>query len=252
MISSVSNGAVKRIQRLRKREWRERTGRFLVEGHRSVRPALGSGRIEEVLHTPAARRLRPDVLERAEADGARLREVSPEVMAHLTSLATAPDVLGIARIHEPPLATLPAPLRGTMLEGVRDPATAGSIMAATVATGGVVALFAPSTVDAFSPKVVRAAAGAHFALAVVRGIEPDAAAAAARASGARVVALRTTGPAPWEADLAGPLLLVVGSDEEPAAGADAKVAVPSAGGAPTLAQRAAVVLYEWVRQRGSG
>lgn len=249
MISSVANPAIKRVRRLQKRRWRERSGRFLVEGHRAVASGIGAGSVDELFHTPSAERLRAGLLDAARAAGISTREVTPEVMASLTSVATAPDVLGIARLRGATLGALPRPFSGAILLDVPDPATAGSILATVAATGGVAAIFAGSSVDPFEPKVVRAAAGAHFRIAIVGGTTADDAAGAARGAGARVVRLVEKGQPVWTADLGGPLVLIVEPDGAEAGGEES-VAVPGDAPGANLAVRAGVVLYEWVRQGG--
>lgn len=250
MISSVANPTIRRVRRLRKRPWRERTGRFLVEGHRAVAVALTSGaRLEAIFHTPRAARLRGSLLGDARDAGVALHEVSEGVMAHLTSVATAPDTLGVAAMREGSLATVPSGASGVLLAGVRDPATAGGIMATAAAAGCAVAIAARGTADIYRQSTVRAAAGAHFRLAVVRAADPDRAAKEMRARGARVVSLAADGPAPWDVDLSGPLLLVVpGEDGGDVDAPDARVALPAVDAPPGLGARAAAVLYEWVRQ----
>ena len=80
---------------------------------------------------------------------------------------------------------------------------------------------------------------------------------AARVSGRRVVALETSGDAtPWQVDLSGPLIVLVGSEttgipEDLLGEADDVVAIPVDGFIPSYNVQAAVgiILGEWMRQR---
>lgn len=210
-------------------------------------------RVEDLFFTEAAARNRADLLGACRGAGIRMAEVSGDVMAHLTSGTTAPDVLAVAGMPVTTLGSLRgARAGGVLLCGVHDPATAGSIVATAAGTGCPSAVFARGTADAFRPSTVRAGQGGHFVLSVVRGVTAGEAIDHARAQGVRVVALTTEGPPPWDVDLSGHVVLSVGSD--PDAGgtsldADATVAVPARGVTPSLSARAAVVLYEWARQR---
>jgi TrmH family RNA methyltransferase len=248
VITSVGNPVIRRVRRLRKRMWRERTSRVLVEGHRAVRSALSGGSVETVLYTPVAARLRADVIALAEGHGARAHEISPAVMSYLTSATTAPDVLAVAAM---PLArAMRGP--GLILSEVRDPATVGSVMASAAAVGFSSIVVAPGCADVFSGKCLRAAQGAHFRTAVVKVASLFDAVEMARAGGMQVVGLAEKGASPWETALAGPMMLVVtGATEVDPSLCDEVVAVPAGEIAPSLSARAAVVLYEWVRQGGA-
>lgn len=253
MISSVGNPSIRRVRRLRKRTWRERRSLVLVEGHRSVAAALDAGvAVEQVFYTARAARLRAPLLATAKAAGARINEVSPEVMVHLTSVTTQPDVLGVAPLRD---ARLEAVAGGSavLLRRVRDPATAGAIMATAAAVGMDAAVLTAGSVDAFLPKTVRAAQGAHFRLRVVRDVDAETAFALLGGAGPRLVALAGEGKAPWEADLRGPAVVVIDGEDEPGEvpGAAVSLAVPARGQGPSLTARAAVVLYEWLRQQGT-
>lgn len=152
MITSVGNPVVRRVRRLRKRMWRERTGRILVEGHRAVRSALFGGRVEVLLYTGTGERLRAEVVEEARAAGARTHEVAPSVMSYLTSATTAPDVLAVALMPSRSLASTGSAPRGIMLTKVHDPATLGSMMATAVAVDAPTIVIGPECADVFGPK----------------------------------------------------------------------------------------------------
>jgi TrmH family RNA methyltransferase len=246
VISSVANPTVRRVRRLRKSLWRERQGRFIVEGHRAVDAAVAAGaQVEDLFVTPKGERARTAVIERAHAAGLKTVTVAPAVMQHWTAVATAPDVLAVVKFAA--RTSLPdRPLNAVVLCGVHDPATAGAILATAAACGFRTAVIGPNSVDPYEAKVVRAAAGAHFALAIVRGLPLAAALDALRAAGARVVVASEKGVAPWDADLAGPVALVVDGDGTAEADGE-RVALPTDGPVPSLATRAAVVLYEWMR-----
>ena len=258
MISNPNNPTIRQIRKLRKRRERERRRQIIVEGHRALAVAVSAkAGVSAVLHTPAAGSKRADLLREARARGATVHEVSPDVMASLTSVETAPDVLGVASM---PGSTLDEAVGrfgfGAVLAGVRDPATAGSILSSCAAAGGHVAIATAGTTDLFAPKPVRSAAGAHFLLAIAPDVEADACASALRAASVRVVALDTGGVHPAEADLDGRVALVFSDDGTmPRALADAAEQRVTAmrgdpGIRPSVGAEAAVVLFEAGRRRG--
>lgn len=168
-------------------------------------------------------------------------------MAHLTSETTAPDMLAVAPIVDTLLDDVVMPSSGVLLSGVHDPATAGAIIALAEAAGVGAVIEGAKTVDVWSPKVLRAAQGAHYHLRLVRGADDKTVIDRFRSGGARIIALTEGGAAPWALDLTGPVLFVV--DPGPSGvDCDERVAVPAGVVAPSLGAQAAVVFYERTRQ----
>ncbi len=59
------------------------------------------------------------------------------------------------------------------LDGIQDPGNLGSILRTCAAAGIGLVLASHDCVDAWSPKVLRAAMGAHFALGIAQGLQWD-------------------------------------------------------------------------------
>jgi TrmH family RNA methyltransferase len=259
VISNPNNPTIRQIRKLRKRRERDKRGQLIVEGHRALSVAIrAKADVSKVLHTQSATAKRTDLLEEARERGASVLEVSPAVMASLTSVETAPDVLGVAMMPRCTLEQAVSRLRfGAVLAGVRDPATAGSILSSCAAAGGGVAIATTGTTDIFAPKSVRSGSGAHFLLAIAPNVDPQACAGALRGAGVRVVALVMGGRGLEDADLDGRVVVVVGEDgalpKALADVADERVAAGSgpAGIRPSVAAEAAVVLFEAARRRGA-
>jgi len=236
---------------LRKRLERERRGLVLVEGHRAVRAALESGVVAELFFTPGARSRRADLLQTAADIGVHAAEVTTTVMGSLTTVVATPDIFAVASLKPASAGGSVGPT-GVILSNVRDPASAGGIMATAAAMGmsGIVAV--KGTADLFDPKAIRAGQGAHFLLPVMRGLGEEEAIDRFRDVGARIVTLSEEGSSPWEADLAGPLALVVCGRGLPPSAAilartDTRIKVE---GSISIAAASAIVLYERRRQGG--
>ena len=248
MISSLTNPRIQRVSRLRKRGRRDRVARLLVEGHRAVSAAWEAGALEQVLYRASAVRRHGQLLDRIRDAGGEVWEVDDAVMSHLTSSASAPSILGVARIPRPGLGDAST---GVALADIRDPGVVGSVLALTAAVGGEAAVMLPGCADAFGPKVVRAAAGAHFLTRVVPMPDRETGLSALRTNGATIVGLASDAAPIWEVELPARSVLLVdagGATSE----ADVSVRIPIERVRPSLAVLAGMVLYEWVRQRGTG
>jgi len=163
MITSIHNERIKYTRSLGRRRVRQREGRFVVEGTRLVEEVVRAGiKPTLVLYTeswsssPAARSLAP-ALDQAEGGGWL---VSEAVLAACADTQAPQGVLAIV-----PFMSIP-PRTGMVLilDQVRDPGNLGTILRSAEAAGVGQVLLTPGTVDAFSPKVVRGAMGAHFRL----------------------------------------------------------------------------------------
>ena len=106
---------------------------------------------------------------------------------------------------------------------------------------------------AWSPKVLRAGQGAHFFLDIVE--QADLAALARGFDGKVVAARPRSRSSVFDADLSGPLMLIVGNEgaglsDELAGCATMQVAIPMPGGFESLnaASAAAICLFEKVRK----
>ena len=256
MITSVSNPKLKLIRNLQaKRAARETEGLFVVEGARLIEEALRAPGVPRLaLYADGLDPRAQAALELLQARGAALELASPQVMAAASGTETPPGLLAVVPLPalEPPaLLTL-----ALVLDGLRDPGNLGTILRTADAAGVQAVFLTPGTVDAFNPKVVRAAMGAHFHVPVV-------------VSGWEALAQQLAGLALWLAearigepyprvDWRVPSALLIGSEANgpsPAARrlAPGRVTIPMPGQAESLnaAVAAGVILFEAARQRGA-
>lgn len=253
VISSHTNATVRRVRRLRKRAWRERKGSVLLEGRRTVLTALGAGvSLQDVFHTGAEGR-DDELLATAKAAGARIHAITADVMGHLTDAQKAPGVLAVGPLRASTLSTV-AGGSAVVLDGIKDPATLGGVIATAAAAGVPAVVVADGCADVFTPKVLRAAGGAHFLLNVVRDVAVTEAIMGLGVPGARAIALSPEGKPPWETDLRGRMVLLVRGETNGRPSPSAEMEHVTVAGDPTppLTASVAVVLYEWVRQGGDG
>jgi TrmH family RNA methyltransferase len=140
-----------------------------------------------------------------------------------------------------------------LLEDIQDPGNLGSILRSAAASGVSDAWLSKGCADVWSPKVLRAAMGAHFCLCIHD--RADVVNAAMRCSG-QVVALMVHGcRSVFELNLTGPVAFALGNEgaglSQPLLeAATERTAIPMQEGTESLnvAAAAAVCLFERVRQ----
>jgi TrmH family RNA methyltransferase len=140
-----------------------------------------------------------------------------------------------------------------LLDSVQDPGNVGSILRSAGAAGIKQVWCSPGTAFCWSPKVLRAAMGAHFVLEIFENADLP-----ALVRNARVPVLATSGYAAdclYEVELAGPVAWVLGHEGQGVSDellqlASRRVAVPHAGQVESLnvAACAAVCFFEQLRQ----
>jgi len=189
-------------------------------------------------------------------------EVEPRLLAELAHTETSQGILAVVPVPSLPLPD--APNLVLIADGLRDPGNLGTLLRTAAAAGVDAVLLGPGTVDATNPKVVRAAMGAHFRVAL-RALDWAGIAELAESPGPE----RRSAPplAVWIADAAGavdyaavdwtaPAALIIGGEAagpspEAKALAGGTLRIPLASGMESLnaATAAAVILFEARRQR---
>jgi TrmH family RNA methyltransferase len=174
------------------------------------------------------------------------------LFGRLSSVVTPTGLITIVRT---PNAGPVPPRTGTclMIEGLQDPGNLGSILRSAAAAAIPHVLLSKDSVQAWSPRVLRAAMGAHFMLSIHEGI--DLAAAAGAYEGRIIATTQRARRALFDESLQGDVALVFGNEgggisDRLLAMAHAVVSIPMPGNTESLnvAAAAAVCLFERVRQ----
>lgn len=258
MITSTKNPKIQRIRSLlaRPKERRE-AGMFVLEGVRLVEEALAAGWAAElVLYAENVSARGRGIVNSFASRGAQVEEVAPEVLAAISDTQTPQGLLAVL-----PIQSLPLPERldfAFIPDGVRDPGNLGTMLR-TAAAAGVGAIFLPpGTADPYSPKVLRAAMGAHFRLPIHSATWAEIAASLSNASLQVYLAAAGEGIPYTKADFRSPVVLIIGGEaegagEEAARLAHTRVHIPMPGGINSLnaAVAAGILLFEAVRQRSN-
>ena len=140
-----------------------------------------------------------------------------------------------------------------LLDDVQDPGNVGTIMRTAVAAGVSNVYLSHGCADVWSPKVLRAAMGAHFQVRVSSDV--DLLQLLERHAGKIVVTDLVARQSLYDVDLRGPVCMIFGNEgagvSEPLkAVAGEKVLIPMPGKIESLnvAAAAAICLFERVRQ----
>lgn len=164
LITSPANPRIKAVQKLQRRRARHEQGRLLVEGVRLVRDAWEAGVRPEALFFAAdladGSAAVAGLVAALHAAGVELVPCTARVFAELAETQTPQGIAALLPLPELPLP--PSPDLLLVLDRVRDPGNAGTLLRTAEAAGVQLVLFGPETVDPFNDKVVRAGMGAHF------------------------------------------------------------------------------------------
>jgi len=264
IITSLQNPRIKRLVRLRDRRARDEERAFLVEGYREVQRALAKKAVlDELYYSPDwfLGANEPALLAEAAAAGAKLFELSKEAFAKVAYRERPDGILAVAPQWRTALAELVLPPQPFILvvEAIEKPGNLGTILRSADAAGCHAVVVCDPVTDLFNPNVVRASTGVLFSVPCVVTEGPEVL-AWLKASGIRTVATTPAAAGLYtDADLRGPLAIVMGSEQYGLSefwlgNADLSVRIPMAGQADSLnvAMAALITLFEAVRQRGGG
>jgi RNA methyltransferase, TrmH family len=175
--------------------------------------------------------------------------------AMFRELSSLEAPVGIIALIETP-AAVPAPEsmdNCVVLEDIQDPGNLGSILRSSAAAGIDHVVLSKGCVFAWSPRVLRAAMGAHFLLNIYE--QQDLMGVLGRFNGKKIAAALRGKTSLYEVDLTGPMALIIGNEgvglsAALASLADVTATIPMPGKMESLnaAAATAICLFERVRQ----
>jgi TrmH family RNA methyltransferase len=254
-ITSLQNERIKYTRSLARRRVRQREGRFLVEGTRLLEEVLRAGIMPTLVFYTEAWAAGPGgqrLMASLDPTEGIAWPVSNAVLAACAGTQTPQGVIAVV-----PFVDLePGPGLVLILDRLGNPGNLGTILRSAEAAGVGHVVLAPATVDAYNPKVVRGAMGAHFRLPLSHLDWPS---IAERVAERHVWLADATGEIAYDAvDWTQSSALVVGSESTGASKeacqlAKGKVRIPMAEGPESLnaAMAATVILFEAARQQRS-
>jgi len=250
----------------RLRALKERAGErdlCLLEGPRLVLEALAAGlAVVEAAASPRAEAspAGPAALAELRQREVPVRRMAAELVASLSEAETSQGLLALARrpsIDEEEVFHRTPPLV-LVADGVQNPGNLGGLLRTAEAAGASGAILTTGCADPFSWKALRGSMGSAFRVPHLRGISIERALDALDARRILVLATAADGERRYdEADLRGPVALVVGGEGAGLAAAvreraAARLRIPLEEPVESLnvGVAAALVLFEAARQRG--
>ncbi len=234
---------------------------FLIEGYREIRRALEKQiPIHELYYAPDwfLGENEAALIDQAGAAGARLFELGKEGFAKVAYRERPDGLLALAPQWKRTLADVPRSPHPFLLivEAIEKPGNLGTILRSADAAGVDALIVCDPVTDLFNPNVVRASTGVLFSVPVIIASSADVR-PWLRERGIRAVATTPAATTLYtEADLRGPLALVMGSEQYGLSKfwleeSDQQVRIPMAGQADSLnvAMATLITLFEAVRQR---
>lgn len=253
-IISRDNPTYKQLKKLAEssRE-RRKTGHTLLDGVHLVEAYLAAGGVPDLLAVSASGMASAECAALlAAAQTAQKVVLGDALFAEISPVETPTGLLALIAV--PHAAAPENPEFCLLLEDIQDPGNLGSILRSAAAAGAQVAWLSTGCADAWSPKVLRAGMGAHFALAIEERVDLAAKLAAFR--GLSVATGLHAEKSLYDLDLRGPVAFLIGNEGaglSPAlqGAASETVTIPMPGRIESLnaAAAAAVCLFERVRQR---
>lgn len=255
-IRSRDNAFVKRLIGLaHSARERRKAGLTVLDGIHLVRAYLDAGGVPHALAIAESALAREEVRALlASASPPLVNLLADPLMAEASALESPAFVM--AMVATPATRPTPADATVLVLEDVQDPGNVGSLLRSAAAAGVGEIVLSKTTAFAWSPKVLRAAQGAHFSLNIVEGVDVCDFVQSFRGQSLALMAHGSGVKRLYDADLVVPTAFVIGNEgaglsAEVIAAATHRVTIPMPGRAESLnaAAAGAVCLFEMVRQR---
>jgi len=241
------------------RKDRRRERLFVIEGVRLLEEAIRSNaemaaalyNAEQLAATDRGQALLDQIRALPNA-----QEAAPDVLAAVSDTVSPQGVIAAVRWPE-----LEPQGRGVqlVLDAVQDPGNVGTLLRTAEATGVTQVISIAGTADVYSPKVVRAAMGAHFRLPVVQDVGWDEAPTLLLGVDNVYAAVASATMPYYAADWRQPGALIVGNEangvsQAGLAVATKQISISMAGPVESLnaAVAGSVILFEALRQRKLG
>lgn len=251
-ISSKDNKIYKVCEQLLVRKYRDRLGKYLIEGENLIEEAVKNGaEIETVL-------IRPDYDKDLGGLAEKTFVLDGRLFDHIAQTETSQGILAIVSKPEFSKEAFLSEQSGKnfiVLDRLQDPGNIGTILRTADAAGYGLAVIMKGTVDIFSPKVVRAATGSLFRMPVVSMASAKELAEFTGAAGKKLTATCLDARR-WyyDEDLTHDIALIIGNEgngisRDLIESSDIQIKIPMQGNIESLnaAVAAGVLMYEAMR-----
>jgi RNA methyltransferase, TrmH family len=251
---------VRRLRRLlHKRSERWSEGVCVIEGPDLIDAALASGVVFEALyvdHGSLSDAMVNALVSRAREAHVEVFSLAEGVIEKIADAQTPQPLLAAVRIHVSDLAEIDGEGLVLVLDNLRDPGNAGTIIRSADAAGALCVVLSGDSVDPFNPKTLRASAGSAFHVPLVMApLESTLAYFRERGTTSYASVVRG-GTSHRRVDLSGACVVVIGNeatglDEKSVALCDEAITISMAGRSESLnaGVAASLIAFEALYQR---
>lgn len=256
-VASRDNAAYKAMARLASSGSKRRKGGVsILDGAHLLGAFLDSGRKPEEVMVNRAGLADAEIATLVErSQPARVTLLADALFKTVSTVDSPTGVIALVRTPVARAVPADAPLV-LLLEDIQDPGNVGTLLRSAAAAGAGHVLLSPHCAFAWSPKVLRAAMGAHFALNIVEGA--DLAEFLARYRGTSVALDTRAEGSLYDLDLTQPAAFLIGNEgaglsDALLGAAQVRARIPMPGTIESLnaATAGSICLFEAVRQRTS-
>lgn len=260
-ITSPQNPRIKALAELKERKHREREGKFLIEGAREIERAIAAGIEPEQIFvgeplSPEETHLIQSLSTSHNPLATNPVQLSQAPLKKLSSRENPAGIIAVAPIPRRSLADYqPSPTAVVLVAvGLEKPGNLGALLRSADAAAAE-AVVAVGGVDLWNPQVIRNSTGVIFSLPTLTASETQVWQWLENQKLKVVAATPQAGLKYWDADLRGPVAMVVGPEHEGLSEqwlqmAHTQVRIPMQGQADSLnvSVSAALLLFEALRQ----
>jgi TrmH family RNA methyltransferase len=188
-IASTKNETVKRFKRAALKKFRREESLFLLEGPKMAEEALKGRKQIEIALFDEENPPKEPLLSRLSQHGARVIPATKAVLDAVSDAKEPQNIAALCRMEKKFFSMEAVFDKGfyLFLENLQDPGNIGAILRSANAFFVSGVILSPGCADIFSPKVLRAAAGAVFSLPVYEDVDRGEAIKAFRKKGYRVL-----------------------------------------------------------------
>lgn len=259
VIASRDNPTLKSLRVLAGDPRRQRSeGRTLIEGPHLLAAALDHGLAPDLVAVSEGASVNPEVINLlARVGKVEMLCLRDALFNEISELATPAGILARIAIPSPPPAPTMLPVGDCLLlDAVQDAGNVGTLLRTAAAAGVRAVLLGTGCAGAWTPRVLRAAQGAHFGLQIREQV--DLASFLQGYPGMSIAGIAHEGVSLYDLDLKPPTAWLFGNEgggiaPELVTLTTVRTTIPLAVGNESLnvAAAAAVCLFEMRRQRGN-
>lgn len=163
---------MKYLASLKLKKFRQREGKFLIEGDNLITSALASGvNPEELLYSVNYGHNNIDSL--TSKNQLKMTFLTNIQMKKLSDVATPPGIIALMRLLDSPFDEFIKCRKLLFLDGVSDPGNAGTLVRNACAFGFAGTMLSPNSCELYNPKFLRSTSGYVFQTKVSESVSYD-------------------------------------------------------------------------------